>query len=87
MSLPPGPQSPVLYQIWQYTYRNVPFLSECARRYGDVFTVRMEKGRPLPVVRRQVTLAPAGGTRVLIERRVPRQTAAAASLEPVGLVA
>ncbi len=38
-SLPPGPNSSSLWQLWRYTHSPLPFLEECSRRYGDPFTV------------------------------------------------
>ena len=41
MSLPPGPPGPAFLQTIGYTYWTFPFFEECARRYGDPFTLRM----------------------------------------------
>ncbi|HEX6837216.1 MAG TPA: cytochrome P450 [Polyangia bacterium] len=41
MSLPPGPPGPAFLQTLGYTYWTFPFFEECARRYGDPFTLRM----------------------------------------------
>jgi cytochrome P450 family 110 len=38
--LPPGPRQPSVLQLLQFTQRPVPWLDECARRYGDPFTAR-----------------------------------------------
>ena len=43
--LPPGPELPPLLQAMRYVQWPGPFLEECARRFGDAFTVRMP-GRP-----------------------------------------
>jgi cytochrome P450 len=43
--LPPGPEDPPLLQAMQWLQWPYPFLAECARRYGDAFTVRLP-GRP-----------------------------------------
>ena len=43
--LPPGPDAPPLLQAMRYVQWPVPFLEECARRFGDTFTVRLP-GRP-----------------------------------------
>src|SRR5215470_8334345 len=40
MSLPPGPRAPSFVQLLQFTQRPLPWLDDCARRYGDPFTVR-----------------------------------------------
>jgi cytochrome P450 len=39
--LPPGPETPAVWQLVRYTHAPLPFLEECARRYGDPFTIRM----------------------------------------------
>ncbi len=41
MSLPPGPPGPAFLQTLGYTYWTFPFFEQCARRYGDPFTLRM----------------------------------------------
>jgi cytochrome P450 len=41
MALPPGPRRPAFLQTLSYTYRTLPFFEQCARRYGDPFTLRM----------------------------------------------
>jgi cytochrome P450 len=41
MSLPPGPGRPYVLQTWRYTYSTMQFFEECARRYGDPFTLRL----------------------------------------------
>lgn len=38
--LPPGPKMPAAWQLWRYSQSPIPFLEECARRYGDPFTIR-----------------------------------------------
>ncbi len=38
-SLPPGPRTSAIRQLWRYSHSPLPFLEECARRYGDAFTV------------------------------------------------
>ncbi|HZT83499.1 MAG TPA: cytochrome P450, partial [Gemmataceae bacterium] len=38
--LPPGPKAPAAWQLLRYSHSPLPFLEECARRYGDPFTVR-----------------------------------------------
>jgi cytochrome P450 family 135 len=38
--LPPGPASPLPVQMMRWTFRPTPFMEECRRRYGDVFTLR-----------------------------------------------
>ena len=39
--LPPGPESPSWWQLIRYSHSPLPFLEECARRYGDPFTIRL----------------------------------------------
>jgi cytochrome P450 len=43
MTLPPGPSQPPIAQTLQWSLRPLPFLDACARRYGDVFTVRFHQ--------------------------------------------
>lgn len=43
--LPPGPDDPPLLQAMQWLQWPYPFLADCARRFGDVFTMRVP-GRP-----------------------------------------
>jgi cytochrome P450 len=38
--LPPGPDVPFV-TTWQWIKRPFSFLEECARRYGDPFTMRL----------------------------------------------
>jgi cytochrome P450 len=38
--LPPGPRTPAFWQLLRYSFHPLAFLEECARRYGDPFTVR-----------------------------------------------
>jgi cytochrome P450 len=49
MSLPPGPAAPALFQAIRLGWRPQDFLASCARRFGDVFTMRLP-GRPLEIV-------------------------------------
>ncbi len=39
--LPPGPAVPPLLQSLRYIWRPVGFVEDCARRYGDCFTVQL----------------------------------------------
>jgi cytochrome P450 len=41
MALPPGPPWPAFVQTMHWWRRPLELLDECARRYGDVFTLRM----------------------------------------------
>ncbi|MEJ7593301.1 MAG: hypothetical protein WKF77_17295 [Planctomycetaceae bacterium] len=38
--LPPDPKSPAAWQLLRYSQSPLPFLEDCARRYGTPFTVR-----------------------------------------------
>ncbi len=38
--LPPGPRAPAVVQTLYWVRRPIPFMEECARRYGDCFTLR-----------------------------------------------
>ncbi len=40
MSLPPGPRQPSIVQLWHFTQRPLPWLEDCARRFGDPFTIK-----------------------------------------------
>jgi cytochrome P450 len=40
-NLPPGPASPAIVQGLQYALRPARFFASCARRFGEVFTLRM----------------------------------------------
>ena len=46
MQLPPGSRAPSLYQGIQFAFRPDRLFDKCARRYGDVFTLRMPIGPP-----------------------------------------
>jgi cytochrome P450 len=39
--LPPGPASPAFVQAYRYARNPLPLLDECARRFGDMFTLRL----------------------------------------------
>jgi cytochrome P450 family 110 len=39
MKTPPSPQTPTLWNLTQWIIRPLPFLDECAERYGDCFAV------------------------------------------------
>jgi len=40
-TLPPGPRTPTILQLVWWLLRLPPFLEACARRFGDVFTIRL----------------------------------------------
>jgi cytochrome P450 family 135 len=44
LSLPPGPRMPSALQAVGWTWRSLPFMERCRRRYGDVFTLRVRHG-------------------------------------------
>ena len=50
MSLPPGPRLPALLQTWAWIRRPLPFLDDCARRFGGRFTLRFVGGRDYVLV-------------------------------------
>jgi cytochrome P450 len=50
MALPPGPPLPAFVQTALWLGRPVGFLEWCARRYGDVFTLRLAFGPPVVMV-------------------------------------
>ena len=39
--IPAGARGPVLWQTVRWLARPIPMLEDCARRYGDVFTMRL----------------------------------------------
>ena len=41
MTLPPGPSAPMPVQAMRWISRPVSFMEDCARRYGDAFTIRL----------------------------------------------
>jgi cytochrome P450 family 110 len=40
-ALPPGPAMSSLVQTWRYARKPLPLLDECARQFGDIFTLRL----------------------------------------------
>ena len=38
--MPPGPRAPASWQLLRYSLSPLPFLEDCARRYGTPFTTR-----------------------------------------------
>lgn len=40
VALPPGPKTSAVWQLLRYSHSPLAFLEECARRYGDPFTIR-----------------------------------------------
>lgn len=45
-TLPAGPKSPAAIQLMHWIFRPIPFLQDCARRYGDCFTIRLPRNAP-----------------------------------------
>jgi cytochrome P450 len=52
MSLPPGPESPPLFQTLHFGLRSYDFAAECGRRFGDAFTLRLLGLPPMVMFRR-----------------------------------
>lgn len=48
MKLPNGPQSPDFVQTLRWIASPMPFMEDCAKRYGDIFTLRL--GIPIVIV-------------------------------------
>lgn len=46
-TLPPGPTSPPAVQLLNWIVRPYPFLDDCARRYGETFTLHLSGYDPL----------------------------------------
>jgi cytochrome P450 len=46
MKLPNGPQSPDFVQMLRWVASPMPFMEDCAKRYGDIFTMRLS----IPIV-------------------------------------
>lgn len=47
MPLPPGPTEPSAVQLARWIRAPIPFMHECARKYGDAFTVRFPRVGPV----------------------------------------
>ncbi len=47
MPLPPGPTDPSAVQLARWIRAPIPFMHECARKYGDTFTVRFPRIGPV----------------------------------------
>jgi cytochrome P450 len=64
-ALPPGPRMPSALQAVGWTWRSLPFMERCQRRYGDIFTLRVRHGGTWVLVcdpedvKRVFTAAPA----------------------------
>lgn len=46
MHLPKGPQTPVFVQVLRWVFSPMSFLEDCAKRYGDIFSVKLAKDVP-----------------------------------------
>jgi cytochrome P450 len=46
-TLPPGPRTPPILQVVRWIRQPIPFMEECARRYGDGFTIRFPGYPPI----------------------------------------
>src|SRR5579863_1192268 len=44
--LPAGPRMPSAMQALGWALRPLPFMESCRRNYGDIFTMRVRRGRP-----------------------------------------
>src|SRR5438445_12981884 len=45
-ALPPGPRMPSALQATGWALRPLSFMDRCHERYGDIFTLRIRRGRP-----------------------------------------
>jgi len=45
-TLPPGPRMPSALQAAGWALRPLAFMDRCAERYGEIFTLRVRRGRP-----------------------------------------
>jgi len=43
--LPPGPRRPAALQVWAWISKPLPFLEDCAHRFGKRFTIKLGGGR------------------------------------------
>jgi cytochrome P450 len=50
MALPEGPKQPSAVQLLSYTARPLRFLEACAKRYGEIFTVKLAGYGPFVIV-------------------------------------
>src|SRR2546427_690713 len=76
-TLPAGPASSPVVQLLYWVYRPIPFMEDCARRFGDVFTVRFPANppmqpRPLDVISRTVSGVAEGPTFTRLRARLTR---------------
>ena len=76
-TLPAGPKSPAAVQLMHWIFRPIPFMQECAERYGDCFTIRLPRTAPFvmfssPDAVKQIFTGdpeqlPAGETRAILQ--------------------
>jgi cytochrome P450 len=50
MKLPDGPQTPPFLQLLQWIARPLELMETCVQRYGDIFTIRLGKLKPIVFV-------------------------------------
>ncbi len=50
MKLPNGPQIPAIVQMLRWISNPMSFMEACAKRYGEIFTIRLEKNYPPLVI-------------------------------------
>jgi cytochrome P450 len=46
MQLLPGPKVPATIQVLNWIFRPMPYMLECAKTYGDLFTLKLESSLP-----------------------------------------
>src|SRR6478609_9044784 len=50
VGLPPGPRAPYPLQAAAWALRPLDFMQRCEERYGELFTLRVRRGRPWVLV-------------------------------------
>jgi cytochrome P450 len=48
--LPAGPPAPTAVQTLQWWFRPIPFMENCRKRFGPVFSLRLGPGRPIVMI-------------------------------------
>ena len=46
MQLLPGPKAPATIQVLNWIFRPMSYLTECAKTYGDLFTLKLQSNLP-----------------------------------------
>ncbi|MEA5550173.1 cytochrome P450 [Anabaena cylindrica UHCC 0172] len=46
MPLPVGPKTPATLQMLNWVIKPMPYMEECAKTYGDIFTLKLQKNLP-----------------------------------------